>query len=109
MLRRIHPCLVPVGVLLRGAVTGGNRAHLEAEHGASDLDVERLAELQRRVAKVALHPLPLGIADLADPPILKKGEGRQQHQQRTGEQGEARRAGQLHGVECNTDKNPVSD
>jgi len=82
---------------------------LQAEHGASDLDVERLAELQCRVAKIALHTLALGIAHLADPLILKKGEGRQQHQQRTGEQSEARRAGQLHAVECNTDKNPVSD
>ena len=108
MFRRIHPCLVPIGVLLRRPVAGGDRADLEAEHGASDLDVKGVPELQRRVAEVALHPLALGVAHLADPSILQHGEGRQQDQQGSGEQGEARRTGQLHESECSTDETPVS-
>ena len=81
VLRGIHPRVVTVGVLLRGAVAGGDGADLQGDERASHLEVERLAELERGVAQVALHALALGLADLTDPPVLQDGEGRQQDQQ----------------------------
>ena len=107
VLGRVHPGLVPIGVLLRGAVAGGNRADLQAENGAAHLEIEGVAELRGGVAQVVLHPLALGLADLTDPAVLQHRQRRQQHQERRSEQGETRRAGELHEAECSTEENAV--
>ena len=84
--RRIQPCLVAIGVPVRGALERGGRADLKTQHGADDLAVEVLAELRRRGSQVALHALALGGAHLADPAVLQDREGRQQHEQRAGDE-----------------------
>ena len=89
VLRRIKPCLVAIGVLLRGAVAGSDRSDLQAEHRAPDLELECVAKLGSGVAEVVLHPLPLGFAHLPYPAVLQDGERRQQDQQRRGDQGES--------------------
>ena len=107
MLGRIYPCLVAVGVLVRGAVARGDRPDLEVGEGAADLDVEGVSELRRGVAEVLLHPLALRVADLPDPAVLEHRKRRQEHQQDAGQERQTRGAGEPHSAECSTDENSV--
>jgi hypothetical protein len=56
------------------------RPDLETQHGANELSVEGLSELGRGDANVALKTLSCGGAELADPLILKHGQGREKDQ-----------------------------
>jgi hypothetical protein len=98
---------MPDGVLLRGAVAGGNRADLQSENGAAHLEIEGVAKLRGGVAQVVLHALALGFADLTDPAVLQHRQRWEQHQKRGSEQAETRRPGELHEAECSTDENAV--
>jgi hypothetical protein len=94
--RRIQPCLVAIGVALRGAFERGRWTDLKAQHGADHFAVEVLAELPGRGAQVALHPLALGRAHLADPAILKDRQGREQQEQYAGDERCPRGLSDLH-------------
>ena len=78
-LRGGHPGFVPIRIRLREAVARGVGADLQCAERAANLGVERVAELNRGIAQVALHPLALGDADLANPAVLQHREGRQQY------------------------------
>jgi hypothetical protein len=65
--RRLSPCFVAFGVPMPVAVANRRCVDAQAEHGPRDVSIKGFAELGRRGAEVALHPLALGIADL--PPI----------------------------------------
>src|ERR1700750_1660819 len=52
LCRRIEPCVVRLGLPIRRALAGGDRADLEAEDRAPNLEVELVAELRRGDAQV---------------------------------------------------------
>jgi len=90
--RRIHPCVVGLGVAVRRSLARGERTDLEREEGAGNLEVELIVELRGGDSQVALHAIPLGRADLTDPAILKDRQRRQQYEQHPGEERQARRS-----------------